>query len=98
MDFLSNIDLDAAVDWFTVTAPSYPLEDDVEGTIDIRQIIDFTGIFSPLEDPDYFSQVAVNPELGTICWPNHADLDPDVLYAIVLDRPLSTYSEATAPL
>lgn len=31
-------------------------------------------------DDELFSQVAVDPELGTIGWPNGADLDPDVLH------------------
>jgi Protein of unknown function (DUF2442) len=34
----------------------------------------------PLKDPDYFSQVRVDPELGTVVWPNGYDLDPDVLH------------------
>jgi len=31
------------------------------------------------EDDAYFAQVRVDPELGTIVWPNGADIDPDVL-------------------
>jgi hypothetical protein len=31
-------------------------------------------------DPRAFRRVQVDPELGTIGWPNGADLDPDVLY------------------
>jgi hypothetical protein len=34
----------------------------------------------PLQDPDYFRQVCVDPELGTVVWPNGYDLDPDVLH------------------
>jgi hypothetical protein len=34
----------------------------------------------PLLDPDYFGQVRVDPELGTVVWPNGFDLDPDVLH------------------
>ena len=34
-----------------------------------------------LPSDEYFAQVKVNPELGTIQLPNGADLDPDVLYA-----------------
>jgi hypothetical protein len=34
----------------------------------------------PLQDPAYFRQVSVDPELGTIVWPNGYDLDPDVLH------------------
>jgi hypothetical protein len=34
----------------------------------------------PLRDPDYFSQVRVDPEVGTVVWPNGYDLDPDVLH------------------
>ena len=56
-------------------------EDNQEGIVDIQQQIKFTGVFEPLKNPDYFAQVKVNSELGTIQWPNGADLDPDVLYA-----------------
>jgi hypothetical protein len=31
-------------------------------------------------DPGQFRRVAVDPELGTVVWPNGADIDPDVLY------------------
>jgi len=62
----------------------YPLsiryEDGVEGVVDLGAIISFRGVFAPLKEPAYFSQVRVDPELGTVSWPNGADLDPDVLY------------------
>ena len=35
-----------------------------------------------LQDPGYFAQVGVDPELGTVVWPNGFDLDPDVLHGI----------------
>jgi hypothetical protein len=41
-------------------------------------------IFEPLRDESAFRQVAVDRELGTIVWPNGADMDPDVLHG---DRP-----------
>ncbi len=34
----------------------------------------------PLQDPAYFPQVSVDPELGTVVWPNGYNLDPDVLH------------------
>jgi Protein of unknown function (DUF2442) len=38
-------------------------------------------IFEPLrEDPLLFRAVRVDDELGTIVWPNGADMDPDVLH------------------
>jgi hypothetical protein len=39
------------------------------------------GVFEPLLDEDYFDWVELDPVLGTIVWPNGADLCPDVLYA-----------------
>jgi len=64
------------------------LEDGVEGSVDLASLIGFQGIFAPLRDPAYFAQVRVDPELGTIAWPNGADLDPDVLYASVTGLPV----------
>ncbi|MDK1017521.1 MAG: DUF2442 domain-containing protein [Actinomycetota bacterium] len=29
---------------------------------------------------DLFSKIAVDPEIGTISWPNGSDLDPDILH------------------
>ena len=63
-------------------------EDNQEGVVDISQLIEFTGIFAPLQDLTYFNQVKVNPEWGTIYWENGADLDPDVLYSIVTNQPI----------
>jgi len=63
-------------------------EDNQEGVVDISQLIEFTGIFAPLQDLTYFKQVKLNPEWGTIYWENGADLDPDVLYSIVTNQPI----------
>ena len=63
-------------------------EDNVEGSVDISEIIGFTGVFAPLKDPAYFRQVRVDADLGTICWPNQADIDPDVLYSLVAGEPI----------
>jgi len=38
-------------------------------------------MFAPvLSDPSLFAQVFVDNELGTIAWPNGADIDADVLH------------------
>ena len=63
-------------------------EDNQEGVVEISKLIEFTGIFAPLQDLAYFNQVKLNPEWGTIYWENGADLDPDVLYSIVTNRPI----------
>jgi len=55
-------------------------DDGVEGEVDVSRLIAFDGVFEPLRDPRVFSAVSVNQDLGTIVWPNGADLDPMVLY------------------
>lgn len=63
-------------------------EDGAAGEIDLQQIIKFEGIFAPLKERVYFLQVRVDPEVGTIVWPNGADLDPLVLYSQVTGIPI----------
>ncbi len=58
-------------------------EDGAKGEVDIRKLVKFSGVFEPLNDETFFAKVDVNPEWGTIFWPNGADLDPDVLYSLV---------------
>jgi len=72
-------------------------EDGVEGVVNVAQCVRFTGIFAPLRDPTHFAAVTVNRELGTVCWPCGADLDPDVLYGLVTGVPAS-FSNTTSPI
>jgi len=52
---------------------------DEQRDIDVSRYISAGGVFAPIhDDPAFFRQVRA--ELGTIAWPNGADIDPDVLY------------------
>lgn len=59
---------------------SLTFEDGKTGRIDIAKYILFEGVFAPLKDKQYFSQVYVNKNTGTICWNNGADIAPEFLY------------------
>jgi hypothetical protein len=61
---------------------SLTFEDGTEGEIDFSTW-DWRGVFEPLRDPAYFGSVIVDDELGTIVWPNGADLAPETLHAWV---------------
>ena len=52
------------------------------------RIVGRGGVFAPLEDVDFFRQVRVDSDFGTLVWPNEVDLCPDVLYAEAAGRPL----------
>jgi hypothetical protein len=68
--------------------------DGLKGVVDLDQVISqFTGVFAPLLDQSYFSQVRLNNELGTIVWPNGADICPDVLYSYASGQPLVVNGE-----
>jgi hypothetical protein len=52
-------------------------------------------VFEPLRDPQLFRAVAVNPESGTIEWPNGADLAPEFLFEIGRDVEHETSPEVS---
>lgn len=58
-------------------------EDGVEGDVDLSSWR-WSGVFEPLADSDYFRQVRLDEELGTIVWPNGADIAPETLHAWVV--------------
>ena len=63
-------------------------DDGVEGVVDLDRQVHQGGVFEPLLEPAYFRLVRVEPDLGTIVWPNGADLDPAVLYSAITGAPL----------
>ena len=66
--------------------------DRFHGVVNLDQVIgQYTGVFSALLDDSYFHQVTLNHELGTVVWPNGADLCPDVLYSHVSGKPITVH-------
>jgi hypothetical protein len=56
--------------------------DGTEGEVDLRDEL-YGEVFEPLKNLDVFKTFFVNPEWGTIAWPNGADLAPEFLYSAV---------------
>ena len=54
--------------------------DGSERVVDLMPLL-WGPVFEEIaKDDDLFTQVRVDPDIGTITWPNGADLDPDVLH------------------
>ncbi len=59
--------------------------DGADGEVDLSER-EWRGVFEPLADLDYFRQVELDQELGTIVWPNGADIAPETLHSWVTGR------------
>lgn len=69
-------------------------KDGLKAVVDLDRVIrSFDGVFAPLNDPEYFRLVRVDPEIGTIVWPNGADVCPDVLYSYASGKPIIVNGE-----
>jgi hypothetical protein len=54
-------------------------EDSTRHEVDVEPLL-VGEMFEPLRDYECFEQAGVDPVLGTIVWPNGADLSPEFLY------------------
>ena len=55
-------------------------DDGTQGVVDLAN--ELSGpIFEPLREPSFFREVRLDHELGTIVWPNGADIAPETLHA-----------------
>ena len=54
-------------------------EGDEQRDVNIAELVPLDGVFEPLRNADFFRRVRVEPDVGTIVWPNGADVCPDVL-------------------
>jgi hypothetical protein len=64
------------------------------GIVDLSDLPEDGGVFSPLADPDYFRRVFIHPELGVLTWPNGADIAPETIYSLATGKPLPEWMEA----
>lgn len=58
-----------------------------DGTVMDVDLVDelYGEVFEPLREPSFFARAHVNPETGTIEWPNGADFAPEFLFRIGRD-------------
>ncbi len=64
-------------------------DDGASGIVDFEGwLIGSGGVMAPLADREFFKQVSVDTDAGTICWPNGVDLCPDVLYSRATGIPI----------
>ncbi|MEX2107822.1 MAG: DUF2442 domain-containing protein [Solirubrobacterales bacterium] len=65
-------------------------EDGLAADVDLSYLLDYGGVFEPLQDLEYFRQLRADAEAGTIVWPNEADIAPETLYAQAQRRAAAT--------
>lgn len=53
-----------------------------EGMVDLVHAL-WGDMFEPLKDPALFRKIKLNKELGTVAWPNGADLAPEFLHDLL---------------
>lgn len=54
--------------------------------VDVEHVL-YGPMFEPLRNPERFAEATVDHVLGTVVWPNGADLSPEFLYASGTELP-----------
>ena len=69
--------------------------DGVTAEVDLRdRIVGRGGMSAPLENVKFFRRVQVDPETGTLVWPNDYDICPVLLYALATKKSLPARSHS----
>lgn len=63
------------------TVVEFVFDDLKRAKIDLKDYLG-RGLFKDLVQAKNFQRFKVDAELGTICWPNGADIAPEVLYQV----------------
>ena len=55
-------------------------EDGLAADVDLSYLLEFGGVFEPLQDIGFFRELRIDDGGNTIAWPNEADIAPETLY------------------
>lgn len=58
-------------------------DDGSQGKVNLKDYL-IGSMFEPLKNISIFSQLSLDTELGTVTWPNGADLAPEFLKQVLL--------------
>lgn len=58
-------------------------DDGLKGVVDLTEVI-WGPIFAPLVEEEYFMKAFLDEGIGTVAWPNGADLAPEYLRRILV--------------
>jgi hypothetical protein len=84
-----------AVRWLVEYRLELTFSDGSRGQVDFGpRVVGRGGVFAPLENPAFFRRVQVDPDAGTLVWPNGVDFCPDVLYHEATGAPLPVLQTA----
>ncbi len=72
-------------------------EDETAADVDLSYLLDYGGVFEPLRDPAFFGRLRAGTEVGTIVWPNGADIAPETLYGYARRRAGAPRKPVAAP-
>ena len=53
--------------------------DGIHRIVDLEREL-YGEVFEPLRDPGFFAKASLDPDIGTVVWPNGADFSPEFLY------------------
>jgi Protein of unknown function (DUF2442) len=59
-------------------------DDGISGELDFADE-EWSGVFAPLRDSSYFGRVELDDALGTVTWPNGADVAPETLHQMLTE-------------
>ncbi len=60
-------------------------DDEKSFTFDVKPYI-YGEVFEPLNETDFFQNVKIDPDFGSIYWENGADFGPDFLYGKLTEQ------------